>query len=99
MSTKPILHALALAACAGLHSGSAVAQAGAAGYPAKPIRLIVALAPGGPSDILARTVAQKLGEAVIQTVFVDNGPGASGIVASESITATWKTFLPNSRRL
>lgn len=70
-------------ACAGLHAASALAQAGASGYPSKPIRLIVALAPGGPSDILARTVAQKLGEAVKQTVFVDNRPGASGIVGTE----------------
>ena len=74
---------LALAACAGLHAGSTFAQASAAGYPAKSIRLIVALAPGGPSDILARTLAQKLTEGIRQTVIVDNRPGASGIVGTE----------------
>lgn len=61
-------------------------QSGAAGYPGKPIRLIVPLAPGGPSDILARTLAQKMGEGVKQTIFVDNRPGATGIVGTE-ITA------------
>jgi tripartite-type tricarboxylate transporter receptor subunit TctC len=81
--TKVSFLALALAACAGLHAASAFAQAGAPGYPGKPIRLIVALAPGGPSDILARTMAQKLTESLRQTVIVDNRPGASGIVGTE----------------
>jgi len=71
---------------ANLLAAPAFAQAGAAGYPAKPIRLIVALAPGGPSDVLARTMAQKLTESLRQTVLVDNRPGASGIVGTEIAT-------------
>jgi len=82
MKTRQVLAAFLVSLAAGVASGSALAQ-GAAGYPAKPIRLIVALAPGGPSDILARTLAQKLTEGIRQTVIVDNRPGASGIVGTE----------------
>jgi tripartite-type tricarboxylate transporter receptor subunit TctC len=52
-------------------------------FPTKPIRLIVPLAAGGPSDIMARTVANKLTENVGHTVIVDNRPGASAIIGTE----------------
>jgi len=64
---------------------SVSAQGSAANYPAKPIRLIVPLAAGGPSDTMARTLAQKLGEVVKQNVIVDNRPGASGIIGTELV--------------
>src|SRR5215510_5379376 len=52
-------------------------------YPAKPLRLIVADAPGGSSDLRARQVAPKLGEALGQSVVIDNRPGGSMIIAAE----------------
>ena len=53
------------------------------GYPNHAIRLIVPLAPGGPSDILARTMAQKLTESMKQPVVVDNRTGAGGTIGTD----------------
>lgn len=69
--------------------GACLAAAAAAGayaqqnYPVKSIRLVVPLAPGGPSDILARTMGQKLTESMKQTVVVDNRTGAAGIIGTD----------------
>jgi tripartite-type tricarboxylate transporter receptor subunit TctC len=71
----------ALAACA-LTGFLPLAHA-AENYPTRPVRLIVASAPGGAPDILARAVAQKLSENLGQQVVIDNRAGASGVIGAE----------------
>jgi tripartite-type tricarboxylate transporter receptor subunit TctC len=56
----------------------AAAQASAQNYPSRPIRLIVPFAAGGPTDVIARIVAQKLSETFGQQVYVEDVPGAGG---------------------
>jgi tripartite-type tricarboxylate transporter receptor subunit TctC len=59
----------------------ALAQA----WPSKPIRLVVPYPPGGSTDLLARTMGQKVGEALGQQVIVDNRAGAGGMLGSEIV--------------
>jgi len=54
-------------------------------YPNRPVRIVTAYAPGGASDILARTVAQKLGEFWGKQVLVENRPGGAGVVGAEYV--------------
>ncbi len=62
-----------------------VAPASAQPYPSKPIKLIVDGPAGGINDIWARRYAQRISEAMQQTIVVENRPGASGTIAAEAV--------------
>jgi tripartite-type tricarboxylate transporter receptor subunit TctC len=79
-----------LSICAGILWGCAMVLGATSGwaqstrdFPARPVRVIVPYAPGGATDITARQLAQKLGEAWGQQVIVDNRAGGSGIIGLE----------------
>jgi tripartite-type tricarboxylate transporter receptor subunit TctC len=59
--------------------------AGAQGYPAKPVRLIVPFAPGGPADAGARLIVQKLTETTGMAMIIDNRAGAGGTIGSDLV--------------
>lgn len=73
--------AMAALATAALALGAAPA-AFAQAWPAKPITMLVPFPPGGPTDLVARVLAQKLGEQLGQNVVIDNKPGANGNIAA-----------------
>ncbi len=73
-----------IAAAAVLCAG-AVGAARAAEYPTRPVNLIVAFTPGGPSDVLARIVGRQLEKILGQAFVIDNRPGGAGNIAAETV--------------
>jgi tripartite-type tricarboxylate transporter receptor subunit TctC len=80
----PALRACVLIALAG-GSACAHSQATVKTYPSKPIRIVVTYPPGGPTDLVARAVGQKITESWSQPVVIDNRAGAGGIVGTEVV--------------
>jgi tripartite-type tricarboxylate transporter receptor subunit TctC len=62
-----------------------VANCGAQTYPAKPVRIVVPLVPGGNQDIVARALAEELSKGLGQPVLVENRPGQSAIVGTQFV--------------
>lgn len=67
--------------CLSLFAGAALAQA----WPAKPIRFILPVPPGGGTDILTRNIQAKLGEALGQTILVENRPGGGATIGTDLV--------------
>ncbi|MDO8279744.1 MAG: tripartite tricarboxylate transporter substrate binding protein [Hylemonella sp.] len=81
MPTRRTCLSLALGAASIALLPAARAQA----YPNKPVKIIVGFAPGGANDLLARVLAEPLGQALGQSVIIENKPGADAIVAAEFV--------------
>jgi len=64
---------------------SAVAPAAAQTYPAKPVRIVVGFAAGGPTDVIARLIAKDMSIAFDQSVIVENRTGANALLATETV--------------
>lgn len=71
--------------CAALCAAAASPLAWANDYPNKPVKLVVPYPPGGPTDIVARVVAQKLQEQMGQSFFIENRPGAGANIGAEAV--------------
>lgn len=74
-----------LLACAAL---ALAASAAHAGYPDRPVKVIVPFPAGGPTDAIARVVSQQLAEELGQPVVLDNRGGAGGVIATEAAAAS-----------
>src|SRR5690242_14006433 len=80
---------LVIAAALALLSALSVSlPARAQGYPNRNIHIIVAYAPGGTGDIVARLIAQPLGEALGQTVVIENRAGATGAIGTQAVVSS-----------
>jgi tripartite-type tricarboxylate transporter receptor subunit TctC len=77
-SRREVLRTAGLAIGAMATSGLASSQVRAAGYPDRPVKIIVPFAPAGPTDIMARVLSRHLGEALGGSVIVENKAGAGG---------------------
>src|SRR5262245_35939909 len=82
------LPALALVSLIAATSAAAQAPDAAQSYPNRPVRIVVPFPAGGPTDILARVVAQRLSEAWSQPVIIENQPGANTAIAAARVAKT-----------
>ncbi|TMJ38957.1 MAG: tripartite tricarboxylate transporter substrate binding protein, partial [Alphaproteobacteria bacterium] len=74
--------------CAVLGAAALAQAQSPSSYPDRPIRLAVTFAPGGATDTFARKITQELGEALGQSVLIENKPGAGGYIAWNYVAAS-----------
>ena len=82
MQRRDFITAGALAACGASLPGGAWAQAG---YPARPVRMVVPFPPGGPTDVMGRTAAKAMGDRLGQQFVVENKAGAGGNIGTDFV--------------
>ena len=80
-----MIRVLSIALATLMLAATAVAQTGDAGWPDRPIRLVVPFPAGSSTDIVARIVAQKLGQRLGQQIVVENRAGASGNIGADAV--------------
>ena len=85
MSVRPIWRKLAILAASIVAALAMSAAAPAADYPERPVTIVVAFTPGGPSDVLSRIVGRRLQEILHQPFIIENRPGAGGNIAAEQV--------------
>ena len=83
ISRRHLLLSAGAVACTSLLSSRALAADD--GWPTKPVRFVVPFAPGGSSEIVARSTAAELSKVLGQNVFVENKPGAAGNIAMQDV--------------
>src|SRR5664280_2241754 len=76
---------LAVSALALIGLTQAMPQARAQNYPNHPVKVVVPFAAGGPTDVMARLIAQKLSENLKQQFYVENHPGAGGNIGMTQV--------------
>ena len=88
MSTHRRRHLLALLGTAATAAAAPMARPALAqqpGFPTRPVRLVVAFPPGGPTDVVARILAERMGRELDQPMVVENRGGANGNIAAEAV--------------
>jgi tripartite-type tricarboxylate transporter receptor subunit TctC len=82
---KPVWRTFAILAASLLAAFAMTTATPAAEYPERPVTIVVAFTPGGPSDVLARIVGKRLQEIMHQPFIIENRPGAGGNIAAEQV--------------